>query len=72
MRDQTDLSRCHLCPFCPKIAKQSVVPWKRPPGLFYYIGKYRHTPDSSGKPAGCAAPEDLERIAGLGPKKLSF
>ena len=27
-----------------------------------------HTPDSSGKPAGCAAPEDLERIAGLGPK----
>ncbi len=30
---------------------------------------HRHTPDSSGKPAGCAAPEDLERIAGLGPKK---
>ena len=29
-----------------------------------------HTPDSSGKPAGCAAPEDLERIAGLGPKKI--
>ena len=30
---------------------------------------HRHTPDSSGKPAGCAAPEDLERIAGLGPEK---
>ncbi len=30
---------------------------------------HRHTPDSRGKPAGCAAPEDLERIAGLGPKK---
>jgi len=29
---------------------------------------HRHTPDSSGKPAGCAAPEDLERIAGIGPK----
>ena len=25
-----------------------------------------NTPDSSGKPAGCAAPEDLERIAGIG------
>ncbi len=31
---------------------------------------YPPTPDSSGKPAGCAAPEDLERIAGLGPKKI--
>ncbi len=28
-----------------------------------------NTPDSSGKPAGCAAPEDLERIAGIGPKQ---
>jgi predicted flap endonuclease-1-like 5' DNA nuclease len=25
--------------------------------------------DSSGKPAGCAASEDLERIAGIGPKQ---
>ncbi len=28
-----------------------------------------NTPDSSGKPAGCAAPEDLERIAGIGPQQ---
>ena len=28
-----------------------------------------NTPDSSGKPAGCAAPEDLEWIAGIGPSK---
>ena len=31
--------------------------------------KWGNTPDSSGKPAGCAAPEDLERIAGIGPKQ---
>ena len=29
----------------------------------------RHTPDSSGKPGGRGATEDLKRIAGLGPKK---
>ncbi len=28
-----------------------------------------NTPDSSGKPAGCAAPEDLERIAGKRARK---
>ncbi len=33
------------------------------------IGNHANTPDSSVKPAGCAAPEDLERIAGIGPKE---
>ena len=28
-----------------------------------------HTPDSSGKPAGCAAPEDLERIDAIGVRR---
>jgi hypothetical protein len=28
-----------------------------------------NTPDSSGKPAGCGAPEELERLAGIGPSK---